>query len=260
MAIAFAIIGDVIPARERGRYQGYFGAVFGVSSVAGPLLGGWITDTISWRWIFYINLPIGIVALVVTSMALQDAGRSSASTRSTTSARRRSSRAVTSLLLYLNWAGEHFGWTSAARARVRCRLRSSCGRVRLRRAAGRGADHPDAAVPQPDLLGRQRLRLPDRLRDVRRRDLPAALLPDREGHVADRIRARDAADGGRHVQHVDRFRPAHHPDRQVQDLPDHRLGHPDRGALPAQHAQGRIRRTGTSRSTPSCSASGSASR
>lgn len=49
MAIAFAIIGDVIPARERGRYQGYFGAVFGVSSIAGPLLGGWITDAISWR-------------------------------------------------------------------------------------------------------------------------------------------------------------------------------------------------------------------
>ncbi len=113
MAIAFAIIGDIIPPRERGRYQGYFFAVFGVSSVAGPLLGGWITDTISWRWIFYINVPIGIVALVVTSIALKmpvikrehsidylGAGIIVAG--------------VTSLLLYLNWAGESYGWTSPA--------------------------------------------------------------------------------------------------------------------------------------------------
>jgi EmrB/QacA subfamily drug resistance transporter len=110
MAIAFAIIGDVIPPRERGRYQGYFGAVFGVSSVAGPLVGGYLTDAISWRWIFYINLPIGAIALVVTSLALRMpvVKRNHAIDylgAATIVA------AVTSLLLYLNWAGEHFGWT-----------------------------------------------------------------------------------------------------------------------------------------------------
>ncbi|MGH3356411.1 MAG: MDR family MFS transporter [Nocardioidaceae bacterium] len=111
-ALALAVIGDVIPPRERGRYQGYFGAVFGTSSVLGPVLGGWFTEGPGWRWIFYINVPIGIAALVVTSVAL------------TMPVVRRDHKidylgasvivsAVTCLLLYTAWAGPDHGWGSS---------------------------------------------------------------------------------------------------------------------------------------------------
>jgi EmrB/QacA subfamily drug resistance transporter len=69
IVVTFAVIGDVIPPRERGKYQGYFGAVFGFSTVVGPLLGGFFVDNLSWRWIFYVNLPIGAVALAVIALA-----------------------------------------------------------------------------------------------------------------------------------------------------------------------------------------------
>jgi EmrB/QacA subfamily drug resistance transporter len=70
MVGAQTIVGDVVPPRERGRYQGFFGAVFGVTSVIGPLVGGFFVDNLSWRWVFYVNLPIGVIALVVVAAVL----------------------------------------------------------------------------------------------------------------------------------------------------------------------------------------------
>ncbi|WP_244258281.1 MFS transporter [Streptomyces sp. Tu 2975] len=70
MVLSMAIVGDLVSPRERGKYQGLFGAVFGATSVLGPLLGGFFTEHLSWRWVFYINLPVGVVALLVIAAVL----------------------------------------------------------------------------------------------------------------------------------------------------------------------------------------------
>jgi EmrB/QacA subfamily drug resistance transporter len=71
IVVTIAVVGDIIPPRDRGRYQGFFGAVFGVSTVIGPLLGGFFVDNLSWRWIFYVNVPLGLIALTVISIVFQ---------------------------------------------------------------------------------------------------------------------------------------------------------------------------------------------
>src|SRR5271169_1144582 len=70
MVNAMAVIGDIFTPQERGRYQGFMGGIFGLATIIGPFLGGWITDHYSWHWIFYINVPIGILAIAVLASSM----------------------------------------------------------------------------------------------------------------------------------------------------------------------------------------------
>jgi EmrB/QacA subfamily drug resistance transporter len=111
LVLAQAIVGDLVSPRERGRYQSYFAATYGVASVAGPLIGGFLTDSLSWRWVFYVNLPVGLAALLVVAIAMPASPRRRHVTVDYLGAVL-VALATTSLVLLATWGGREYAWGS----------------------------------------------------------------------------------------------------------------------------------------------------
>ncbi|WP_159349886.1 MDR family MFS transporter [Roseomonas harenae] len=115
LVLAQSSIGDVVPPRERPRYQGLFTGTFALASVAGPLLGGIITSALSWRWVFYVNLPLGAVALLLIGLGLRTPPSGRARPLDVAGLLLMAS-GTAALLLLLAWGGQEFPWASAASA------------------------------------------------------------------------------------------------------------------------------------------------
>ncbi len=111
ITLAQTVVGDLVSPRERGRYQGLFAAVFAVCSVAGPLLGGVITDALSWRWIFYVNLPVGAAAMALIGVGLKHRPHPVVHRIDYLGALLLSS-ATCCALLALSWGGNSYAWSS----------------------------------------------------------------------------------------------------------------------------------------------------
>ena len=208
ISLVFAIIGDVIPPRERGRYQGYFGAVFGVSSVVGPLAGGFFVDSLSWRYIFYINLPLGIAALVVTNRVLRLPMRKRAGADRLVGRAAARRRRVAASCSATQSGGTDYPWGSWQIVGLFFARRAAAGRLRDPRGAGARADPAAEPVPDADLHGQQHHRVRQRCRDVRRAGLPAAVPAAGARRLGHRLGSAAAAAADRPADHEHRLRAA----------------------------------------------------
>lgn len=112
IVLAQAIVADVVSPRERGRYMGYSGAVFGTTTVLGPILGGFFTDQLSWRWVFYVNIPLGAVVLVLTALVVPSTTRSERRPSLDYAGFALFSIAIVCVVLVTTWGGTDLAWAS----------------------------------------------------------------------------------------------------------------------------------------------------
>ena len=113
MIMALAIVADIVPPRQRGTYMGILGSVWSFSSVLGPILGGWFADSVGWRWAFWFNLPIGVIAFIlVLAVPAEAASEEEPAPGSTSLGMATMAVATTAIILVISWGGREYPWTS----------------------------------------------------------------------------------------------------------------------------------------------------
>ena len=237
LVVAMAVVGDLVAPRDRGRYQGLFGGVFGVSVVAGPLLGGFFVDNLSWRWIFYINLPLGLVALAVISTAF--------SSRQMTTRHRIDylgavvlAAGLSGVILYTSLGGTTYAWDSPGM------LAAIGGGVVLLALFPLVESRAAEPILPPELFRNMTFRTTSAIGFIVGFALFGSVtfiplyLQIVKGHSADPIRAADDADDARRARQLDRKRLPDLALRALPRVPDRRHGDRGRRAVPALDARG----------------------
>ena len=178
IVVTIAVIGDIVPPRDRGRYQGIFGAVFGVATVIGPLLGGFFVDNLSWRWIFYVNLPLGAVALFVIG-AVFHAPRERVEHKIDYLGAVTLAGSLSAIVLFTSLGGTTYAWGSPEIVAMAVLGVVLTGLFVLAEQRASEPILPLALFRQPHVRRLLRRRLHHRPRALRRDHVPAALPPDR---------------------------------------------------------------------------------
>ena len=216
MANAFTVMGDYFAPAERPRWAGIVAGVFALASIIGPLVGGVLTDYLSWRWVFYINIPVGGVALLLTLVLVpwyHGEHREPVDWSGAHAADAGGGAAAARLL-----AGRHAVWLGrlAGGDVLHHRVRCDCAVLLARPAQGQRRDHAAADVPQPHLSPGHHLHVRGGHRDDGH-DVRAALLPaGRAGHLRDQFGSRHVAHQPRNRARLDFLRPDHGPHRPLQ--------------------------------------------
>ena len=216
LAMTFTILGDILSPRERPKYMGYFTGVFAAASVIGPLIGGFFVDNLSWRWVFYVNIPIGIVALLVTAKYLHVPDPTE----------RRPidflgsvlfAVAVTTLLLGATWGGTEYAWTSPTIVGLFGAGVLFSVAVPASGAPGGGAAAARCGCSRTT-SSRCRIVMGGavRLGDGGRLGVPAAVPPDRARRLGHVVGIPAGADDGRRPRRLHLRRAPHHEDRPLQ--------------------------------------------
>ena len=206
ITLSQTVVGDLVSPRERGRYQGLFASVFAGCSVAGPLLGGFITDALSWHWIFYVNLPVGAAAMVMIGIGLKHRPDRVAHRIDYLGALLLSV-ATCCALLALSWGGNSYPWSSPMILGLGgvAAVASGCW---CDRTASGGTAVAAAIVPQPGLRAERAGGRPGGDGPVRGGRLPAVVFPACARGEPDGGGADDLPDDGRRHRRLGRGRPA----------------------------------------------------